>query len=478
MNCLHPRRIKNQYNDKWLYVSCRHCDACKIASANQKSVLLRNELSKYKYNYLVTLDYDNDSVPYVLPHMMSVFRNASFERVVGDKNRKNQQVWKRSKFPIIIDDLDEEINTGCQLYHHPVNGAIGVLFYKDIQDFFKRFRKNLYKDDGKKDIKFGYFVCGEYGPNTRRPHYHIALWSNNLRYEDVKSLVVQSWPLCDWTRLKNGKSIKEESIKASTSGIGSYVSSYVNSVVHSSGIPTAKRFQQRTQRSKNVDFGIDSQSRERFERFIKGDVNSDLYADGRHIFERIDTSKLGSISISPISSRLFLAFFPKYKGISDLSFDDFARRARLIYSRYFTEFRKELIDSEFLKSADLSFMRGFKRYATLVGRPLDFRCFDDYLLVHYRASAAYASVVLKTEMQTYEQIGRTSYIINKINSYADDLEKKDIRFTLKLGYRPFPSQLLVSPHQSIVIHNYISFYKKKLLPKHFNDTYEKCTCSA
>lgn len=43
---------------------------------------------------------------------------------------------------------------------------------KDVQDFWKRLRK-----DGK---EFRYFVCGEYGSKTYRPHYHAIVFGLDL----------------------------------------------------------------------------------------------------------------------------------------------------------------------------------------------------------------------------------------------------------------------------------------------------------
>lgn len=39
---------------------------------------------------------------------------------------------------------------------------------KDLQDFFKRLRKNV--------GRFRYFACGEYGDQSLRPHYHAILF--------------------------------------------------------------------------------------------------------------------------------------------------------------------------------------------------------------------------------------------------------------------------------------------------------------
>lgn len=46
--------------------------------------------------------------------------------------------------------------------------ADGGLVVSDLQKFFKRLRKAGYV--------FRYYACGEYGDNTRRPHYHAILF--------------------------------------------------------------------------------------------------------------------------------------------------------------------------------------------------------------------------------------------------------------------------------------------------------------
>nr|DAE80419.1 MAG TPA: Replication associated protein [Microviridae sp.] len=54
----------------------------------------------------------------------------------------------------------------------PPNGSLD---YKDFQDFMKRLRKQTTN-------KIRFFMCGEYGPQTLRPHYHACLF--NLDFPD------------------------------------------------------------------------------------------------------------------------------------------------------------------------------------------------------------------------------------------------------------------------------------------------------
>jgi len=59
--------------------------------------------------------------------------------------------------------------------HLPPSGS---LEYRDFQLFLKRLRKHFEP----REIRF--FMCGEYGSNTRRPHFHAALF--NLDFPDKK----------------------------------------------------------------------------------------------------------------------------------------------------------------------------------------------------------------------------------------------------------------------------------------------------
>ena len=55
------------------------------------------------------------------------------------------------------------------LKYNSTNDAI--LCKDDVQKFMKRLRKQW------KEHKLRYFLCGEYGKNTYRPHYHIILFN-------------------------------------------------------------------------------------------------------------------------------------------------------------------------------------------------------------------------------------------------------------------------------------------------------------
>lgn len=114
-------------------VPCGKCVACRARQRNQWVIRLEEEIKHTSSCVFVTLTYDNDHY------------------TLGNKG-----------FP--------------------------VLSKRDVQLFLKRLRKKLDKD------KIRYFICGEYGPRTLRPHYHGLIFNIPDRY-DVKDLILDAWSL-------------------------------------------------------------------------------------------------------------------------------------------------------------------------------------------------------------------------------------------------------------------------------------------
>lgn len=71
-----------------------------------------------------------------------------------------------------------------------------TLVKKDIQDFMKRFRINLQRA-GFDSVGIRYYICGEYGHNNGRPHYHGLFWHlpfvSPTRFIEFRKLFEKSW---------------------------------------------------------------------------------------------------------------------------------------------------------------------------------------------------------------------------------------------------------------------------------------------
>jgi len=56
------------------------------------------------------------------------------------------------------------------------------LYKPDLQNFFKRLRQKL------KPLKIKYYACGEYGDQTKRPHYHAIIFGWQPQLKDLKKI--------------------------------------------------------------------------------------------------------------------------------------------------------------------------------------------------------------------------------------------------------------------------------------------------
>lgn len=102
-----------------LQLPCGQCIGCRLEQSRQWAVRMYHEAASYEDNAFTTLTYNDDNLP--------------------NDPAQNQP-------------------------------PTGTLVPRDLQLFLKRLRKKHGAD-----IKF--FACGEYGPTTLRPHYHICFFN-------------------------------------------------------------------------------------------------------------------------------------------------------------------------------------------------------------------------------------------------------------------------------------------------------------
>ena len=61
----------------------------------------------------------------------------------------------------------------------------GTLFYKDFQDFMKRFKSAVaYNFSAAAAARIRFYMCGEYGEKTGRPHYHALIF--DFKWPDLE----------------------------------------------------------------------------------------------------------------------------------------------------------------------------------------------------------------------------------------------------------------------------------------------------
>ncbi len=120
--------------DSVIILGCGKCLSCRINHSKEWAVKCDLESKRWKHNYFITLTYSDEHVP---------------------KNEHGIQVLQKS----------------------------------DVQKMIKRIRKYFDKHNLG---KLKYLYCGEYGPRTYRPHYHMILFSNyeipDLKYHSKNDI--------------------------------------------------------------------------------------------------------------------------------------------------------------------------------------------------------------------------------------------------------------------------------------------------
>lgn len=121
-----------------LELACGSCLGCRLDKARDWSTRCQHEAKLWPDNLFVTLTYDDDHLPIGS----------------GDLHQDNRGV---SKYP--------------------------TLRYRDVQLFLKKLRKEdtgmVPGPNGNRPIR--YFVAGEYGERTLRPHYHMLLFNFDFK---------------------------------------------------------------------------------------------------------------------------------------------------------------------------------------------------------------------------------------------------------------------------------------------------------
>lgn len=439
MKCETPLKIRNKYTGQWMVVPCRKCDCCRISDANKKALFLQEDFRKHPFGLFVTLTYNNESLPYVIPDCKIVFRGSFPPHRVGFFTDKFS--FRGSVRP-----------SGFGF------DSCGVLLYRDLQLFLKRLRKSLSKNGTTKDFKWKFSAIGEYGSRTKRPHFHILFYGNTEFPEYFRSAIVENWKFCTWSKLD-----LDECIKDAVFGIADYLASYVNCLSGRDGFEPPKVFRQKTLRSKDINFGIAKEVENTFQKCDGERVFDLVCAQGPGAFRRVQHEKLGCVSSFLLPDKLLSATYVFPVGSGRYSFSDFRRCCGQSYAKIYATPERER--SRKLDDGDYRFWLAYKRW--LKGRKDTVNLFDLYVLENYRCWSAYNSAALRLGMEKYDYRNPIAYYESLINT------KLDNDFARQLFLQVHGSSLrydnFVTPENVNLLSKYHDDYYRKLLPKHLND---------
>lgn len=166
--CLYPitKKIVTHGVTRIVSFPCGQCLECVAKYQNEWSLRLGEEAKHWRYSLFFTFKYCNEKLVY---HDVDI----------TDKLLEVDDALKR--LPINLGYMNPRYNDVAFSYLRDFGNtfrSVPVLDKEDIVLLMKRVRRNLqYYGHAEKDA-FKYFVTGEYGPQTLRPHWHACVFTN------------------------------------------------------------------------------------------------------------------------------------------------------------------------------------------------------------------------------------------------------------------------------------------------------------
>lgn len=140
-------------NYKDMPLPCGKCTGCKLERSRQWAVRLMHEAQLHTRTSFVTLTYEDAELP---------------------ERRAAQSSARRNVRPELTQPIDRHAH--AKTHAHETKEA-SSLSKADLRQFTKRLNQHAIRTFGK-GVK--YYACGEYGENTDRPHYHIAIYGEDF----------------------------------------------------------------------------------------------------------------------------------------------------------------------------------------------------------------------------------------------------------------------------------------------------------
>ena len=243
-SCLHPYRFFNHSTHAYMIQPCGKCFGCCNSRAVTNDLSIQSHASKYKFTAFVTLTFNMSSMPLAtlidVGDITYLVDYNSFDVVLGE-------------FPLMSESEKSDLYNKVQ----PVNGKrfpVNTLPYLDYytarlflvslrqrikQKRIKQFttfidpvtnevkQKYHYEiNNFRTDEKITYYLVGEYGTKSLRPHFHILFFFDELRtLQAIKYHLSQVW------------SYGRTDFQISSGSASSYVASYVsNNALNEDGL--------------------------------------------------------------------------------------------------------------------------------------------------------------------------------------------------------------------------------------------------
>lgn len=192
VNDTHKVTINDLLNSsEWQLIPCGECTECRINHTREWAARCVCESMTHEHNWFLTLTYDEEHVPGI--------------------NRETGEIFH---------------GFGMYEVHDGEFKQVMTLEPDDFTTFKESLNKKL-RRAGKEPIR--YYMCGEYGSTTFRPHYHVIAFNLELQESEMEFMFVnkEHQPIykCQWLEDLWGKGIVR--IGAVTWNSAAYVARYI-----------------------------------------------------------------------------------------------------------------------------------------------------------------------------------------------------------------------------------------------------------
>lgn len=263
--CINPYSVK-QPNGEYALVPCGKCVECKKDRQNETAILCVREAEKRGTFEFVTLTYNNDTIP--MYYVVGDVDEDSGELIyageptrIPDPNLESE--WRTSYFEAHDNCFESDVH---YMEDEDVNFVVTPsLCRKDVQDWLKRARINYERHHGDK-LDFGYICCGEYGPNTGRPHWHLGFFG--LTHDQVLEMT-KDWNDrygYDVTSTVEQFNVKDKT-KSPWEAVGKYVGKYIAKPKELESDAVLDGRVEKPRRQSSIGFGFNDRDLAAFNRY-------------------------------------------------------------------------------------------------------------------------------------------------------------------------------------------------------------------
>lgn len=387
-NCFHPNSFTNPYTGEEVTASCGKCDACRNTRASEWVMRLDLEASCHKYVLFCTLTYDELNVPQII-------------RLRYEDYPEQTPAYINSDTGVIIETSEiRERFTAKDFEYCRNTKVLQYLDKSDFQRFIKRLRYYFRETDPEALLR--YYICGEYGPTTYRPHGHMLLFFDSDQCaKDIEVLLCKAWPFGNiydphfvegsaakycasyinssskLPKVYLHKEIRPFSLFSKSPAIGSLFPNVAQvREIFDRGVITFRRFDDTTHAFKDEPFWRSFESRlfPRCQRF-----GSLLHADRVALYRLYEGFAKYDLSAREIAKRL------KYEYLDSNRNDFFGRYFREIAykSVYGVKFQKLEFNKEY---SDMPFAPNFPIEQPFLTQRTKVRVYNENSLVRFAAS--------------------------------------------------------------------------------------------